>query len=46
MDNVRLQHAMIRASFQIDRLHAVTGRSMGAQQAYQWACLFPDMVLL
>lgn len=44
LDNIRLQHAMIRAAFSIDRLHAVIGRSMGAQQAYQWACLYPDMV--
>ena len=35
---------MIRAVFAIERLHAVIGRSIGAQQAYQWACLSPDMV--
>jgi homoserine O-acetyltransferase len=28
----------------IDRLHAVYGWSMGAQQAYHWAALFPDCV--
>lgn len=44
LDNVHLQHMMLRAVFLIERLHAVIGRSMGAQQAYQWACLYPDMV--
>lgn len=44
LDNVRLQYAIVRAAFAIERLHAVIGRSMGAQQAYQWACLFPNMV--
>lgn len=44
LDNIRLQYAMLKAVFLIERLHAVIGRSMGAQQAYQWASLFPDMV--
>ncbi|MCP3387784.1 alpha/beta fold hydrolase [Bradyrhizobium sp. CCGB12] len=44
LDNIRLQYALLKAVFLIERLHAVIGRSMGAQQAYQWASLYPDMV--
>lgn len=42
-DNVRAQHGLVRA-LGIERLHAVVGRSMGAQQALQWGCLYPQMV--
>lgn len=41
LDNVRAQQTLIEA-LGIERLHAVVGRSMGAQQALQWACWFPD----
>ncbi len=43
-DLVRSQHRMLSEQFGIDRLAAVYGFSMGAQQAYHWAALFPDMV--
>ncbi len=43
-DNVRAQHRLLREVFGVDRLHAVYGWSMGAQQAYHWAAAFPDAV--
>ena len=43
-DNVRCQHRLVTEVFGIQRLALVTGWSMGAQQTYQWGCLFPDMV--
>jgi homoserine O-acetyltransferase len=43
-DNVRAQAGLLRDRFGIDRLAAVYGFSMGAQQAYHWAALFPDRV--
>ncbi len=43
-DNVLLQHRLVTELFGITTLQLVTGHSMGAQQAYQWAALFPDMV--
>ena len=43
-DNLMLQHGLISELFGIHSLTLVTGHSMGAQQAYQWAALFPDMV--
>src|SRR5882757_9383785 len=43
-DNVHAQHRLLSEQFGIDRLHAVYGFSMGAQQAYHWAALFPDAV--
>lgn len=44
-DNVIHQHRLVTEHFQIDKLQLVVGWSMGAQQTYQWASLFPDMVL-
>lgn len=44
LDNVRLQHRMVRELWGIEKLHAVVGRSMGAQVAFQWASYFPAMV--
>jgi len=41
-DNVQAQHRFLREQFGIDKLHCVYGWSMGAQQAYHWAALFPD----
>lgn len=41
LDNVRAQQTLVEA-LGVKRLHAVVGRSMGAQQALQWACWFPD----
>jgi homoserine O-acetyltransferase len=43
-DNVMLQHRLITEVFGIETLPLVTGWSMGAQQSFQWAALFPDMV--
>jgi len=43
-DNVRAQHRLVTEKFGIKKIRLVTGWSMGAQQTYQWACLYPDMV--
>ena len=43
-DNVHAQRRLLREQWGIDRLHAVYGWSMGAQQAYHWAACFPDAV--
>ena len=43
-DNVRQQHRLISEVLGIERFALVVGWSMGAQQAYQWASLYPDMV--
>lgn len=44
-DDVRAQHRFITDRFGIDKLALVVGGSMGAQQAYEWAVRYPDMVL-
>lgn len=43
-DNVRLQRRLLRELFGVERLALVVGWSMGAQQAYQWAALYPSDV--
>lgn len=43
LDNVRAQRALLQA-LGIERLHAVVGRSMGAQHALQWSCSYPELV--
>lgn len=43
-DNVQAQRRLLTEQFGIERLHAVYGFSMGAQQAYHWAASFPDDV--
>jgi homoserine O-acetyltransferase len=43
-DNVRAQHRLLREVFGVARVACVYGFSMGAQQAYHWAALFPDFV--
>jgi homoserine O-acetyltransferase len=43
-DNVRFQHRLITEELGIERFAMVAGWSMGAQQAFQWAALYPDMV--
>src|SRR5271167_3551313 len=43
-DNVRAQQRFLREAFGVDRIACVYGFSMGAQQAYHWAALFPDEV--
>ena len=43
-DNVRAQHALVTQRYRLDTLAMVAGFSMGAQQAFQWAVSYPDMV--
>ncbi len=43
-DNVRAQRRLLRERFGIDHVAGVYGFSMGAQQAYHWAALYPDAV--
>lgn len=43
-DNVRLQGMLVRERLGIERIKLVTGWSMGACQAFEWAAQFPDMV--
>lgn len=43
-DNVSLQHRFITEYFGITKVKLVVGWSMGAQQTYQWGCLYPEMV--
>jgi len=43
-DNVVQQHRLITDHFGIEKIKLVVGWSMGAQQTYQWGCLYPDMV--
>lgn len=43
-DNVELQHRLVTEELGLSSLRLVTGWSMGAAQAYQWAAQYPDMV--
>lgn len=43
-DNVRCQHRLITDHLGIEHLRLVVGYSMGAQQAFHWAALHPEMV--
>ena len=43
-DNVIVQHRLVTEVLGITKIKLVTGWSMGAQQTYQWAALFPDMI--
>ena len=43
-DDVIAQHRLVTEQFGISELQLVTGWSMGAQQTYEWAIRFPDMV--
>jgi homoserine O-acetyltransferase len=43
-DDVRAQHKLLTEKFGISQLQLVTGGSMGAQQTYEWAVRYPDMV--
>jgi len=43
-DNVRAQKRLLAEVFGIARVAGVYGFSMGAQQAYHWAALFPEAV--
>ncbi|MEM9344969.1 MAG: alpha/beta fold hydrolase [Pseudomonadota bacterium] len=43
-DNVTLQAKMLREVYGIDQIALAVGWSMGGQQAFQWASMFPDQV--
>lgn len=43
-DDVRAQHKLLTEKFGLKSLALVVGGSMGAQQTYEWAVRFPDMV--
>ncbi|HJZ71883.1 MAG TPA: alpha/beta fold hydrolase [Vicinamibacterales bacterium] len=43
-DNVIAQHRLLTERLGIRRIRLVAGFSMGAQQAFHWAALFPEMV--
>jgi homoserine O-acetyltransferase len=43
-DNVQAQSRLLAEQFGVDRVAAVYGFSMGAQQAYHWAAAFPNAV--
>ncbi len=43
-DNVVQQHRLMTEVLGVKRIALAVGWSMGALQAYQWACLYPGMV--
>ena len=43
-DDVRAQHRLVTEQFGISELQLVLGWSMGAEQTYEWAVRYPDMV--
>ena len=43
-DDVTVQHRLVREQLGIEHLVLVLGFSMGAQQAYEWAVRYPEMV--
>ncbi|RVX75204.1 hypothetical protein B0A52_00556 [Exophiala mesophila] len=43
-DVVKAQHALLTEHLKITSLAAVIGFSMGGQQAYHWATMYPDFV--
>jgi homoserine O-acetyltransferase len=43
-DNVMVQRRLLKERYGVERLALATGWSMGAQQAYHWAALFPECV--
>ncbi len=43
-DDVRAQHRLLTGHFGIRTLALVVGGSMGAQQTYEWAVRYPEMV--
>ena len=44
LDNVRLQHRLVIQELGVRRIQLAVGHSMGAQQAYHWGALYPDLV--
>jgi homoserine O-acetyltransferase/O-succinyltransferase len=43
-DDVRAQHRLLAEKYDIRELQLVLGWSMGAQQTYEWAVRYPDVV--
>jgi homoserine O-acetyltransferase len=43
-DDVRAQHRLLTERYGIERLELVLGWSMGAEQTYEWAVRYPEMV--
>ena len=43
-DDVRAQHKLLTEKFGIDSLALVVGGSMGAQQTWEWAVRYPEVV--
>ena len=43
-DDVRAQHQLLTERFGLTSLALVVGGSMGAQQTYEWAVRYPEMV--
>jgi homoserine O-acetyltransferase/O-succinyltransferase len=43
-DNVVAQHRLLTEHLGVKRIRLVAGFSMGAQQAFHWGALFPDLV--
>lgn len=43
-DCIRSQHELLTAHLGIKQIDAVLGFSMGGQQAYYWACMYPDFM--
>lgn len=43
-DNVMLQQRVLAERYSVERVRLAVGWSMGGQQAYQWAVLFPESV--
>jgi homoserine O-acetyltransferase len=43
-DNVIAQHRLLTERFGVTRIQLVSGFSMGAQQTFEWACRFADLV--
>jgi homoserine O-acetyltransferase/O-succinyltransferase len=44
LDNVKFQRRLLEEKFGVDHIRLVVGRSMGAQQAFQWGSYFGEMV--
>lgn len=43
-DDVRAQHQLITEKYEVNEVALVVGGSMGAQQTYEWAVRYPEMV--
>ena len=43
-DNVALQARLLREVLEVERVQLAVGWSMGGQQAYHWAAMYPELV--